>query len=257
MTMMIRSVLLATALAGIFTGQALAYPRYDEVQDPPRLAEAYGAGAPNDVTFRVGLFGDLGYSTYALGDENQYIDQLNADSSRSGGKSINHITGGLTGGLGMTFGMAEFCQIGFEYEGLGAYTNGTLVLGESVTISLPASEFGGFLKLVAPVEDRWLLSFGLGLYNLWIDNDTEKFTLPDGTATSNTFYGSGLATKLWMGGEFFLTHHLSLGVDAGYRFARINDVTDQNGVAWFNSDGSKLTMDYSGPFARTALQFYF
>lgn len=256
-----RKIVLAISLVVALAGQVLAYPRYYQYQEPGRYSahetEAYDTGAPNDVAYRVGVFGDLGYSSYVMGDENSFIDQLNAASSLAGGNSLSHINGGLTGGLGMTFGMSDFCQIGFEYEGLGAGTSGTLNPGESATITLPASEFGGFVKLLMPIERRWLLSFGAGLYNLWIDNDTEKYTFADGTATSNTFYGSTLATKLWVGGEYFFTRHLSLGVDAGYRFARINDITDQNGVSFFNSDGTKFTLDYSGPYTRAALQFYF
>lgn len=246
---------LIMVLAAALTAPASAYPRYYE--EPVRSAATSAAGEFNDIAYRVGVFGTLGYSNYLLGDENQYIDQLNADSTAAGGRTISHVNGGLTGGLGMTFGMSEFCQVGFEYEGLGAGTSGSLAPGESVTMTLPASEFGGFFKLVMPVEDRWLLSFGLGLYNLWVENDTEKYTFADGTAASYTFYGSSMATKLWAGGEYFLTQHLALGIDAGYRFARINHITDQNGVTMLNSDLSNFTLDYSGPFARTSLQFYF
>lgn len=259
-------IMLAIGFVVVLAGQALAYPRYYHEQEQP-YTDRYASAAPNDMAYRVGVFGTLGYSGYAMGDENQYIDQqLNSVSTLAGGKTIDHINGGLTGGLGMTFGLSEFWQIGFEYEGLGAGTSGTLAppsnanppLPASATISLPASEFGGFLKIIMPVENRWLFSFGVGLYNLWIDDtDTEKYTFTDGSSGSNTFYGSNLASKFWVGGEYFFTHHLSLGVDAGYRFARINYITDQNGVHLLNNDGSNFTLDYSGPFTRAGLHFYF
>lgn len=263
-----QKILLAICLVAALAGQALAYPRYYQYQEPeryaPRNSEAYATGALNDVSYRVGIFGDLGYSNYLMGDENQYIDQLNANSSLEGGQTLNHIRDGLTGGVGMTFGMSDFCQLGFEYEGLSAETSGALSPVKSTslsptnaTITVPASEFGGFIKLLAPLEDRWLLSFGLGIYSLWVDNGTEKYTFADGTGSSYTYFGSGLATKLWVGGEYFFTRHLSLGVDAGYRFARIDEITDENGVTVLNSDYSKFTLDYSGPFTRAALQFYF
>jgi hypothetical protein len=185
-------------------------------------------------------------------------------SSLDGGSSLAHINRGFTGGLGMTFGLGEFCQIGFEYEGLGAQTSGALSPASNpygdatnATISLPASEFGGFVKLIIPVENRWLFSFGAGLYNLWLDNDSEKYSFADGSGASNTFYGSTLASKLWFGGEFFFTRHLSLGLDAGYRFARVTDITDENGVPFYNADGSRFTLDYSGPFGRAGVHFYF
>jgi len=251
--------LLALALVIAWTIPALSYQRYDQeqYQDQPPSQERVFQGNLNDMVYRISVFGTLGYSGYALGDENQYINELNSASASTGGKSLNLINGGLTGGLGMAFGLSDFFQLGFEYEGLSAGTSGSLVPGENVTVSLPASEFGGFLKFTLPLETRWLLSFGLGLYDLRVDNGTEKYTFPDGTAASNTFYGSTAATKLWFGGEYFFIRHLSLGADAGYRFARITNVTDENGVAWFNSDGSQLTLDYSGPFARVGLHFIF
>jgi hypothetical protein len=252
---------LALGLVIALVTPALSYPRYD--QDPTQYPERVSSGTPNDIAYRndmayrIGVFGTLGYSGYTLNDENQYINQLNSASLSGGGNTLNLINGGITGGLGMTFGFSDFFQLGFEYEGLTAGTTGTLLPGESVAISLPASEFGGFLKFTMPLENRWLLSFGLGLYTLRINNDTEKYTFPDGTSASNTFNGATAATKFWVGTEYFFTRHLSVGADAGYRFARIDNVTDANGITWFNPDGSNLTMDYSGPFARAGLHFYF
>jgi hypothetical protein len=264
-------IMLATLLLLALAGQALAYPRYYQYREPERYAvnnsEGYDTSAPNDVAFRIGLFGNLGYSGYAMTDENNYIDELNASSALFGGKSLDHIIGGLTGGIGMTFGFSDFFQLGLEYEGLSAQTEGPLAPSGNYsnanyvithdTTTIPASESGCFIKFLAPIEDRWLLSFGLGLYSLWIDSDTEKRTFADGSSDSYTFNGSTVATKIWVGGEYFFTRHLSLGLDAGYRFARIDEITDQYGTTVYNGDGSNFTLDYSGPFSRATLQFYF
>jgi opacity protein-like surface antigen len=250
-----KSFLFALGLAATLAVSAWSYPRYE--QAPAQYQESVSEENPNDMAYRFEIFGTLGYSGYTLGDENQFINQLNSASTFAGGKTINSINGGLTGGLGMAFAFSDFFQLGIEYEGLSAGTSGSLAPGENVTISLPASEFGAFLKFTMPLETRWLLSFGLGLYDLQINDDTEKYTFADGTTARNTFYGGTAATKLWVGGEYFFIRHLSLGADAGYRFARITNVTDENGGTWYNLDGSQLTMDYSGPFARVGLHFIF
>ncbi len=189
----------------VLASSAMAYPRDYPEQERTPYAERNVQARPNDMAFRIGVYGNMGYSGYAMGDENQYIDRLNYDSVSMGGKTLSSINGGFTGGLGMTFGFSEYFQMGFEYEGLSAESRGTLVPGETVAISLPASEFGGFIKLGLPVEDRWLLSFGLGVYNLWVNNVTEKYLPGRHGRGQYVLRGNSRHQALVRGGIFFHT----------------------------------------------------
>jgi hypothetical protein len=69
--------------------------------------------------------------------------------------------------------------------------------------------------------------------------------------------GETLSSKAWFGGEFFLTRNVALGMDAGYRDARIDEIWNARGIRVVNADGSNFSLDFSGVFAQGGLRVYF
>jgi|GEM_PF-4871131 len=212
---------------------------------------------PNHLGLHLGIYGNAGMGAFAMHDENQYLQDFNADSRSLGGNSIRLLDSGPTWNVGVLYGIHNRVAVGLEYEALYAETHGTPLPGESFAIHLPASSFGAFAKALAPVGRRLLFSAGVGVYSLWLDQAYERYSRDTGTSTTWSYYGRTTAVKAWLGMEFFFLPTVSLGVDGGYRSARIGLVTDEEGRTWRNPDGSNFTVDYSGPFAQAGVRAYF
>ncbi len=213
---------------------------------------------PNSVAKRVGIYGNLGYAQYVMGDENRWIDDLNAAYAPS--SALGHIASGVLFNLGAEYGLTDNFLVGLEVEGLSAATRGELQPGLSANFSFPATAFGGFVKAALPMGDYFLMNVGAGIYSLSVDSGRETYSSPGYLDIVDTYKGSTVEFKFSVGGDFFITPNFVVGADAGYRLAKVGELRNPalaGEPKWLNPDGSNYTLDYSGPFAQAGIRWFF
>jgi len=232
--------------------------------------------SPNSMQGKIGLFGNLGYDTYVMTDWNDAIDN-NINHADFGSLhyrgDLSKITGGLTLGGGAQYGILDYLIVGAEVELLTAITSGTVSWtnsyytsdhgSEKYDVSIPALAAGVFVKGALPLGERFLLTGGLGIESLML-NGKAKITDSTNSNPDQTidYTGTGVGGKILVGGEYFFNHWFSLGVDAGYRMAKINKMHykyenyNVEGDA-LKDDGSNMTVDYSGLILQGGVRFYF
>jgi opacity protein-like surface antigen len=233
-------------------------------ENPPVFGAAAGwSQNPADVEGKFGVFGNLGYEMFALGDVNQFIltpinDEMAAIHASG---SLSSINGGGEGGGGLQYGVTSNLLVGAELDYVGASSKATFTLptGESMTYdySFPLLSLGVFAKGAWPLTDRLLLTGGLGLDYLSMSG-TIKATDYRGVTTQLNASGSGVGFKLSAGGQYFFTGNFSVGLDLGYRFAPINTIKDSdNNTLQVGNPARDMKLDYSGFFTHVGLNLYF
>jgi hypothetical protein len=229
---------------------------------PPALAVSLAG--------RFGIFGDVGYGGFAMGDVNREIDVANQGINAAGYSSVDHINGGLTVTGGLTYGVLESLQVGAEAGYLSAqtaYSSSSNSYGSpygspspgpsgpapTYNLYVPALETGVLVRYLFPVADAFSLTGTLGLDEVFLSGYTKT-----DSGTTN-FTGHGFGGKLMVGGEGFLGDHFSLFGDLGYRMEKVNEVKDSDGRVLKQSGdpGNNLTVDYSGVILQGGLRFYF
>jgi hypothetical protein len=208
-------------------------------------ARAYPLGG------KVGLFGNVGYSLYDMKEFNQEVDFTNSLGIL--GSNLNPITGGTSLGGGLEYGIAEFLLLGADVNFLnigGGKSEGSFFNSLAFTISTPAMEVGPFIRLVLPISD---------LFNLSVAGEADWFRAMEqvqNQLVSRTFTGSTVGVKVMAGGEIFAAPWMSVGIDVGYRFAKVTELKDGDTVLK-NETGQNSELDYSGVFYQGGLRFYF
>jgi hypothetical protein len=249
-------------------------------------AQMAGSEGMNSIGGKFGLFGNLGFSTYAMGDVNSDIKAMNdvLDARASTGYTVEKgvlLNGGMTLNGGLHYGITNNLLVGIEagylmagpvkYSYKGSITTTTAepipyppyVQTTTLTVNdngayeytLPATEIGLVFKGFAPVGENLLLGGGLGLDYISLSGKS-KYTYND-TTTEDTFTGTTVGVKIMGSGELFLTSNVSLGLDLGYRMAKISEVKDKDGNVAKYSNGSNWTVDYSGLIAQGGIRLYF
>lgn len=211
----------------------------------------------NSVQGRWGLAGNLGYALYAMNDVNTGISEINTPIISLGGVPLEKIAGGLNFNGSVFYGVADYMLMGLEIGGLQAYSENEPFPGASQSFNLAGLEFGVFAKIAVPMEETFLWTIGFSLIAV-ATSEAEYYAQGAGGTSVTTFKGSTTGFKIAVGGEWFLSPYFGLGADAGYRYAKIDEVTDRDErIRWLNSDGSNMTIDYSGPYAQGGLRVYF
>lgn len=205
---------------------------------------------------KFGIFGNLGLSTFAMDDFNKDIDDINTLMTSFGvsGKA-EKIIGGLTAGGGLQYGVLDNLLIGAEVEGLmaGSKTDFT-ALGQKVTfeLSMPATAVGAFIKGVLPAGNKFFFTGGIGVDYISLAGAI-KVTHSDDV----TFTGSGMGFRILVGGQVLFTEMFGLGLDLGYRIAKITELKDKDGKIFKKSDNTNESADYSGLITRLGVNLYF
>lgn len=220
---------------------------------------AAGAQAAS-VGGKFGIFGDIGFSTFTMSDVNAEMIKPVNDSAATFGASgkLNEINSGLTLGGGAQYGIVDNLLIGLELEYLmaGSKTDFSLMGStNTVEISLPLLAIGGFIKGVLPLDEKLLLTGGVGVDSLSLSGKISSSGA--GGSASSDIKGSGLGVRLLVGGQYFLMENFSLGLDLGYRIAKIPEIKDEHDNVAIKSNGEKATVDYSGLIARLGVGFFF
>lgn len=216
------------------------------------------------------VFGNLGYCMYAMTDINREINFINQAGMPAGGQSIDQINGGFTSGGGCAYAVMENLQLGVELGYLAAqtgydsasgtngggyspYTRRPLANGRYYHLYLPALEAGILVKGVWPISDMILLSLGGGMDYVYLygRKNTEVADL--------TFAGYALGYKFLAGAQYFLDNWISLGVDVGYRLAKVRQIKDADGNTLKTAfdPGADAAVDYSGMIMHGGIHVYF
>jgi opacity protein-like surface antigen len=246
------------------------------------LSVSIAGAEANRVGGKFGVFGTAGYSTYAMKDFNQTIDDTkdsinNVKNDPGFGYTMpNNLDGGLTFDGGVQYAILDYLAVGVEIGALTAspikysvvfpvttvdYTDPlnpvlvTTYVTNSTEFDLSTMEIGPIVRGYLPLGEKFLLNASLGVGYVSM---TGKIKNEDnGTEAERAWSGHTVGVKMMAGGEYFLSDIASVGLDLGYRMAKIPEVYLQNFGVVKKDDGSNFTLDYSGLIVQVGLHFYF
>lgn len=238
------------------------------VNDPIKTTIQDQAGSPRHIpgnelfdgmTHTLVLFGNITYENYAMGDINGLINNWNDYFDFYGGTRMSGIAGGSNLNLGAEYWLSNLILLGVEGTLMSAETSGgTSSLGAEFNLS--AIELGGFIKF-AELAYPHVFSAGFGIYSVSLHNSTEynymrQLGYYDGY---RTFDGSVVGVKL-MGGYQVILGDIGIGVDLGYRFAKVNNIkwtaSGYHDRDFLNIHGDKGSIDFSGFFVKAGIKIY-
>lgn len=199
---------------------------------------------------KVAVYGDVGWAWYAMDTINDELDLVNDSGFLS--ENFDKISGGLNAGGGVDVFLLDNMLLGVEAQYLGAGSKATLIGGGDDKLDLPGMEAGLRARYVMPFSDMFLVSLGAGLayYFSWWHSDA--------AGTVNDFSGSQLGWNVGLGVETFLIpNFMSVGVDAKYRWAKIDEIKDSDDNVLQKSNGEDADVDYTGPAVLGFAKFYF
>ena len=237
------------------------------------------AGA-NAIAGKVCLFGELGYSMYAMEQFNEQVDLMNELIEAMGltTDGINKLNGGLTFGGGVMYGLMSNLLVGLEIDYLTAASKGEgeasgdiMGITYSVSMDMKASAgallIGPVIKYAMPMGDKLLLTGGIGLDYASVSGSTKIETtmdmmgITDTTTEEEKMSGSGMGFKILVGGEMFVNPMISVGADLGYRILKITELEDEDGevIEVADEDGNleNMELDYSGLIIKGGVKLYF
>lgn len=215
-----------------------------------------------------------GISWYAMRDMNRLME-----STPTGWMQITPSETMSPLGLGLNFDSSlHYCLTSNFLAGLdfaylvtdsSAKVNASAIFPPQVDyykISLPAFEWGASVKGVLPINNSFQLTVGAGLSWISLVNAGESYearSKPSGLVFSSSrilYQGAGISTRLTLGLDWMVWEWFSLGIEGGYRMAKITTIKAiirGEETTLTLPDHSNLTVDYSGPFLVYAFRFYF
>lgn len=227
--------------------------------------ETEGEYARTSLGGKFGIFGHLGYAGAAMGDVNRYLidttNKMMAAYQATG--SLSPINGGVTINGGVQYGLNDNLLIGTElfYQSLESKTTFTNTRAPYETIDwtfdFPMFSAGAFLKVVEPLNNRFLLTGGVGIDYLFAFG---MLLIKDslGNRAYDTLTSSGVGFKFMGGAQFFFARKVSLGLDVGYRYAVLDRMVTSDGVTMqVDYPRRNMCLDYSGEFIRAGINVFF
>ena len=194
------------------------------------------------------------WATYSMGDVNKYVGNINADIAPL---SMDKIHNGLGFGGRIGLDLPKTLGFGVGYERLGASTD-VSDAGATLTLAHPANAFSAFFEYRLPEQGRFGMLLGV---SGGMVSESGKLEMEGPTRSETiTLSGSGPLFQLYFGSTLWAMPQFGIGAAAGYRYARIGQVTAKEegvSVVMRNADNSDMTTDYSGAFVRLGLKFVF
>jgi len=193
--------------------------------------------------------GYFGGSTYAMGDVNDNIGQINATLAGSG-LSMEEVTKGFNFGAAFGLDLGTGFSIGVGYDRLMGKSD----VGDwsgSITYDLPANLYRALARYAFESGGNtqgFLEASGGGV------TSAGGITLAITGAGSQTvhFDGSGAAFEVGGGVQTWVAPQVALLAAAGYRHASIGKIT-VDGQRIYDANGGDFALDYSGVFLRVGL----
>lgn len=188
-----------------------------------------------------------GGGTYVMSNLNAELDALNADY----GLNFAHVERGRSFGLAMGFETAGQWNIGVGVDRLGASTKGTDAIG-TIDFRFHANNWRLFAEYaLQPVgSSTFFVGAGVGI----IQENGKLIESAPGTApVEYKLGGSDPSYEGYIGGNWWLTPQVGVTATAGYRYARVKEVT-HDGYPLIMSNGEVMSLDFSGPSARVGIK---
>lgn len=170
----------------------------------------------------------------------------------------NHASAPVAFQGGVLYNVTDAFQLGLGVEDVMKRYEVTWPNGDKETWKADALGIVGRVRWLIPGSSPSILyAIGatVGQYKLSSASVTANYTTAhgdlDGTATGGA---------ITVGGEYSFGGAVSIGLDLGYRMAKIRSVTEtirpgDLKADLLNGDGSKAMFDYTGPFVALALRF--
>lgn len=197
-----------------------------------------------------------GVGSYKMGDINELLDDANA---WMGGNYIDPINSGTEVGGRMIYDFENNLSLGFSANNIDAETRNSGSV-HPLFIDVSAHVY----ELVASYElhhgELFNAGIGASLGFIMAHGQVEE-TTHGGDFYRNSFEGSSTTANGFALAEIGMFKRTWLLLEAGYRHAEIESVVWDNGNHFTNSAGEKISLSYSGFFARAgirvALDFFF
>jgi len=181
-----------------------------------------------------------GYGLYAMDEVNAFIDDLNEDA---GGDVLDKLESGGNFGLALTSRMTPRLSGAVTWEHLYASTK-TTEGAASLDLNAPANVFKISMAYHL-IESGWIQPFIQGGGAIMTTRGHLKWQEGD-DKIEHEFKGTGLHLDADLGTYLTLSDRIGAKVTAGYRFAKLNELTYDassfGGYGSFNGPG----VDYSG-----------
>ncbi len=199
------------------------------------------------------LAGYGSWSTYAMGDVNDGIDNINAELAPFG-LSMDKVQNGFGFGFEAGFDLPVI-TVGVGYERMTASTD----VGDAsatVEFKLPANAFYGLAEYKIPGAGAVGARLGLGAGVISLAGKEELTVVGIGSA-SNDISGSGPMVKFYGSLELHAASQFSILGSVGYRYAKISkgDVHVNESESILASYAPGFAVDHSGIFFRAGLRF--
>jgi|GEM_PF-5452928 len=187
------------------------------------------------------LYGHAGYAISRPGKDGKSSAMLPPDRDAPSPAALM----GGTCGAGAAWRATDHLLIGGEIN----YLDNARNLPDG--LCAPAIEVGLTLKAALALTPRLSLSGGL------MAGPLLAFGSDPSDARSPEWSGLGFSCQGLVSGDYFISDHIALGLDAGYRLASVGNLRLQNLVEASSLSDSRISPKYSGPILRLGVRVYF
>ena len=207
-------------------------------------------GAPAEAKMRIGISGFTGYQSYAMGDINDVIADVNEELSQPGDLvQIDELNGDVSFGAGLKADLDSTWRIYAEYEHLSDNTGAGNQIG-SVTIDVDSETFlvGGTYFLPSSGKARVGFGGGVGYYDF--GGELQASGTVGSVPFSGTVDASGTTVGFHVRADLDVRMSQKLHFDAALGYRGATGDLEVEGV----EVGKNL--DWSGAMTRVGLTFF-
>ena len=191
-----------------------------------------------------------GAGTYVMSDLNAEIDAVNAANAGTGW-SYARVERGRLFGLAMGFETAGSWNFGLGVDRLDAKTRASDASG-ALEYRFGANNWRLFGEYaLQPVgNSTFFVGAGVGIIQ---ENGKVIESAAGYPPAEYKLGGSDLSYEGYIGGNLWLTPQIGVIATAGYRYAKVKEVTFDGGP-FIMSNGESMSLDFSGPSARVGIK---
>jgi hypothetical protein len=193
------------------------------------------------------LGGAFGFGTYAMSDINDDISNFNAVT----GLNMDEINNGFSFGIQAGVNATPALSLSAGYERLFASSKVGDYSGE-VEYNFPANAIYGEAQYTFPSPSPFHVGLSGAMGMVSAAGEVKVVVYGYGSATGD-ISGSGLFFAGKLVGDYYASPRLIISPSFGYRFAKISEF-EVDGEPAYNSDGSRMSLDYSGFILRGGLK---
>jgi len=197
----------------------------------------------------IGVTG--GFGTYAMGDVNDEIRELNALVFHG---RLEEVESGASFGVDVGLDVNERWRVGGHYRRFSAGSD-IRDAGGSLEYKLPANVFFASMDFFPPTASNVRIGFGASA-GVVLAASTIEVAITGLGAGSGDITGSGAYLDAHMTADLPLSRVVVLTPSGGYRHANVAGI-DINDEPIYTPEGQKYNIDYSGLFLNVCLRILF